>query len=113
MSEKYVNLLFERIVAIPFSASPIIAKIGDRAIPSNLFSSRVVLTNTLLKWIKQYKRGGSTVRMKGSVTIDVHTLPITKNTPTAKSYIVKGSVSSQIPTSAENLLSILPRGLVS
>mmetsp|Transcript_17854 Transcript_17854/g.27048 ORF Transcript_17854/g.27048 Transcript_17854/m.27048 type:complete len:168 (-) Transcript_17854:2602-3105(-) len=110
---KYFLHPFDRMVAIPEILSPSIAKIGDRAIDSNLFSSREVVTKIVRTFIKYHMRGGNASRIAGTAVHAVMIDPKTKKKHMRKSNSVCGNKSSLLPTSAENLFRILPEGLVS
>mmetsp|Transcript_34868 Transcript_34868/g.84351 ORF Transcript_34868/g.84351 Transcript_34868/m.84351 type:complete len:145 (-) Transcript_34868:2734-3168(-) len=101
---------FEWIVVDPFKVSDISAYRGDRAMPSILLTSLVVLTNICRNLTKPHAMKGMTIKINGNTTMDVMIDIIAMKLPTKKSNIVNGRRSSAIPQSAENRLRILPKG---
>ena len=110
LSLRYWVRPFEWIVVDPFKVSDIKANRGERAIPSILLTSLVVLTNICRNLTKPHAMKGMTIKINGKTTMDVMIDNIAMKLPTKKSNIVNGRRSSAIPQSAENRLRILPRG---
>ncbi len=77
--------LFDRRVSMPVSDSFRQLKIGERAIPSILFSSRDVLRNTLLTRRKYHTSGGRKTAMSGRIDKADTNAPMTMKSITKKS----------------------------
>mmetsp|Transcript_10452 Transcript_10452/g.29851 ORF Transcript_10452/g.29851 Transcript_10452/m.29851 type:complete len:285 (-) Transcript_10452:2602-3456(-) len=110
---KYWMESLARIVATPLRDSESMAKIGDRARPSNRFSSRVLVTKMLRTRRKYHTNGGNTTKANGRTVIVVAIAPTTRKNMTMKSNSVCGKRSSLEPTSAENRFKMRPNGFVS
>lgn len=90
---------FALMVDMPLSDSLNMAKIGDRASPSNRFSSRDVVTNILRTRKKYHINGGTKTSVTGRTDMAETSAPRTRNAITRKSNSVVGSWSSLLPTS--------------
>jgi hypothetical protein len=84
---------FGRIVETPLILSLSIAKIGDRAKPSNLLISLDEVTKRFLVLKKYQISGGIVIKIYGKAVIAVTKDPITTNELTKKSKKVLGRSS--------------------